>query len=434
MTLRRLQRLNESYTILWEYDGIGASVPEIASRLGLKSISYVRGLLEELIQNGQATKKLNINFDSRRLMKYYAVHTSIRQVANVGATTPLYDPIATWTFDNDHCFLCGTELDESNRTDEHIFPKWLQGKYNLWNGKFGLLNGTVIKYSQLVIPCCATCNGIFLSNVEKYVQAAHDEGIDGFRSLPRIVLYQWLAKIFYGILFKELSLLANRADPSLGSIFSEEELRQYAMLHYFLQSVRLPFVFHGFQPWSIFVVKAMVFGDSRDFDYVDSSQNLVFSIRIGEVGIIACLEDGGLQEEVDADYFEDVNQLAVHPVQFRELVARVTYGSLLMNRTPKYFLKLPDQPTTPTEVNMLPLMGLSNKPLFDEYDPKTYATILYQYWNEFEIDFQAVYEEPGLVRTAIFNEEGKLIQLDAEGKLMKVLESKSNPQDEPKDE
>lgn len=36
---------------------------------------------------------------------------------------------------DDHCVLGGCSLDDDSRSDEHVIPKWLQAKYDLWNQK-----------------------------------------------------------------------------------------------------------------------------------------------------------------------------------------------------------------------------------------------------------------------------------------------------------
>ena len=43
-----------------------------------------------------------------------------------------YSPFETMTFTYDKCFLCGEPLTKENNSDEHVFPKWLQHKFNLW--------------------------------------------------------------------------------------------------------------------------------------------------------------------------------------------------------------------------------------------------------------------------------------------------------------
>ena len=74
--------------------------------------------------------------------------------------TIAYDPLISRPrrFGRSTCFLCSAPLRAKNRSDEHVFPKWLLQRFNLWDLKLSLLNGTDISYKQLTIPCCKTCN------------------------------------------------------------------------------------------------------------------------------------------------------------------------------------------------------------------------------------------------------------------------------------
>ena len=82
-----------------------------------------------------------------------------------------FNPFDQMTFTNDRCFLCGELLTDVNRSKEHVYPKWLQNKFNLWNASLILLNNTPIRYKDLTIPCCKRCNGIMSNKIEKSVLA-----------------------------------------------------------------------------------------------------------------------------------------------------------------------------------------------------------------------------------------------------------------------
>lgn len=41
-----------------------------------------------------------------------------------------FNPFDQMTFTNDRCFLCGELLTDDNRSKEHVYPKWLQNKFN----------------------------------------------------------------------------------------------------------------------------------------------------------------------------------------------------------------------------------------------------------------------------------------------------------------
>ena len=326
-----------------------------------------------------------------------------------------YNPFDAMSFTYDRCFLCGHMLGDRKST-EHVFPKWIQRKYNLHNQKISLLNRTEIPYRKLTIPCCTSCNTIYLSKVENTFKQYYEKGLIEFTKLDRLIIFQWIAKIFYGLLFKELSLRIDRSAPIQGFITSQQLLEELRTLHTFLQSMRMPFEFVGFNPWSIFVVETHSYGDRRDFDYHDEILTLTFSIRIGGIGIIACFEDNGAQEDLFSDYFERFKGIKLHPTQFDELVAKVTYKAYLMNRVPKYTMMLPKKEGDKVMVMSPSLQGYSTLPIFDDWNQRDYAAYLTLQWRKYGMQFEDVFHEPDMVLSSLFNEDGTIRILDADGK------------------
>lgn len=403
---------------LWRQGGIGATQKEIADAISL-SRSYVRRLIRELICNGLVVQRQSTPMS--KLSRYYAAYTNLGFNLDFSTSPPIYNLFSSWNFGSGKCFLCGQVLSGINSADEHIFPKWLQNRFQLWDKSLELLNGTTIPYRRLLIPCCKQCNSYFLSQVEDSIRKAHSSGFETFKALPRLMIFQWLSKIFFGLLFRELSLLNDRRDPSLGFVVSEEMIKRYRVLHYFLQSVRLPFVFRAFQPWSIFIFRLLPFNDERDFDYYDVLHTLTFGLRLGEIGVIASLQDVGLQEQLQAKLQVVLEPLRLHPIQFAEIMARVTYGNLQMTRDPKFMISEAPDPRHPTEVILSPLAGLSNKPVLREWESSEYAHVLHHYWSEYGITFEQTFTEPNLVRSMIFSEEGLLLELDTQGRVVSKL-------------
>lgn len=328
-------------------------------------------------------------------------------------TDEFYNPFDAMSFTYDRCFLCGHEL-ENEKTNEHVFPKWIQQKYHLQNQKLFLLNRTEIPYRKLTIPCCPSCNTQYLSRVENVFKRYFEKGFSEFKELDKLTIFQWIAKIFYGLLFKELSLRFERSDPTQGFITDPEILQELRTLHTFLQSIRRPFDFVGFHPWSIFLVETHSYGDKRDFDYHDEFLTLTFSIRLGGIGIIACLEDNGAQEDVFSDYFEQFRGIKLHPTQFDELVAKVTYKAHLLNRVPKYFMIAPESFEKMTVVSPS-LQGYSRSPIYDEWVQRDYAAYLTLQWSKYGLQFEGIFKEPDMVFSCLFNEDGTLNILDADG-------------------
>ncbi|MFW9880988.1 MAG: hypothetical protein ACFFG0_48620 [Candidatus Thorarchaeota archaeon] len=57
----------------------------------------------------------------------------------------IYNPFDSMSFTYDRCFLCGRRLGDAD-SREHIFPRWLLRRFNLWDSELVLLNRTKIKY------------------------------------------------------------------------------------------------------------------------------------------------------------------------------------------------------------------------------------------------------------------------------------------------
>ncbi|MFH1660795.1 MAG: hypothetical protein ABIG35_15910 [Pseudomonadota bacterium] len=225
--------------------------------------------------------------------------------------------------DSDSCFLCGSG--SLPPTQEHVFPKWLQHRYNLWNKTLGLLNETKIQYKNLLIPCCARCNSEDLSRLEDRVSSAISRGFDCTSKLDSHLLYLWAGKLYFGVLRKEITLAQDRSRPHEGTILPKESLKAFSELHLFLQSIRGRHEFSGKPPYSVLVCNLHDLGQLRNFYFRDSLFHMTLSIRMGEVGIIVALEDGGLTSDSYGRYVNAVAGKKLHPIQFDELYAKVLY-------------------------------------------------------------------------------------------------------------
>ena len=316
-------------------------------------------------------------------------------------------------FSYDFCFLCGEKLKDS-KSKEDIFPRWLLKRYDLWNDKLTLLNQTTISYNKLKIPCCSECNNDYLSQMEQKIRNAVNGGYDIFQKLDELVIYQWLSKIFYGILFKELSLKLDITDPHSEKIFTPELLDDYMHLHMFLQSVRLNFRFGGFTPWSIFILKSHSYGDKRDFDYHNNIFSLTSSIRMGDICIFSCLEDRGAHKEIFSDYFNSYKSNPIHPLQFDELSAKITYKNLLLNRTPQFLTVQPKNENDYVVISP-PLQGYSTAPIYDDWNIEEYCKYLHFNLKKWGYEKEDLLNESGEFLTFLENEDDTIKVLDKDG-------------------
>jgi hypothetical protein len=143
-----------------------------------------------------------------------------------------------------------------------------------------------------------------------------------------------------------------------------------------LQAARRPFEFKPDIPASIFVFKTKSPKSVRArAAFNDGLEAMTISVRLGDVGILAALQDGGAQPTM-ACALEKYQQVALHPIQFANLTAMFFYKALLVTRVPKFMTFEQDGKVT---VVQMPLGGFSRKPLFDDWDWNFYARVLAQY-------------------------------------------------------
>ncbi len=254
---------------------------------------------------------------------------------------------------NNHCFLCGTSLTSKTRSDEHIIPAWLQKEHNLRDSRLTLLNHTSIPYRKLVIPCCTTCNNEPLSTMEKDVSRLLSGTFRKPTPHEEFRLFQWCSKILYGLLHREMMLLADQRNNLAGSIVRKSFLENLTTFHHFMTSIRRPFSFVDFVPYSLFTVETLTFDDpKRNFDYLDFivigpkgglTAVLVLAIRVQNFGVICIHNDNGYQKAHFQEEFDRYLGIPLHPIQFLELACKAAYKHSLLSFIPQYF-SVADEP------------------------------------------------------------------------------------------
>jgi hypothetical protein len=101
------------------------------------------------------------------------------------------------------CVFCSNPA----TTKEHIFPKWLQGHYGLYDQKLRAWTGMTINYRFALVPACEFCNGVRLSALEKRIQSDTATESD---------VYLWALKIRYCLSILDARLLINPRHPEEG--------------------------------------------------------------------------------------------------------------------------------------------------------------------------------------------------------------------------
>lgn len=313
----------------------------------------------------------------------------------------IYDPFEQMTFTYDRCFLCGCLLDETNYSEEHVIPKWLQRKFDLWNSKLILLNGTSIKYKDLKIPCCKICNNTMSKKIENPIERGVSEGYEEFIKMDEKIIFQWLNKISYGFLFKELSLRAQLSNPDSDPIYKAEYLREHKMQYLFLKSLISNTTFVN-NPWSILIFKINPDG-FESYWAIDNPFIKTFCIRMNDIGVVTHLMDNGYNKGFFMEHPEmrELLEKTLHPIQFAELCARFIYKSSLFYRDP-FYITVFDENLSPNSIIANNLSGEGYK----EWSQEEYANVLTFHWSNMGYSFDDVYKGNDLVLSFLRNEDG----------------------------
>lgn len=114
------------------------------------------------------------------------------------------------------CMFSGGEADSV----EHVVPKWLQSKYNLWNQLVVLPNGTTLPYRQVTVPVLTAHNSAF-AEVENHLSEGRFSSMEA---------YLWALKLHIGFIYRDSNLRFYRNRPSSPTILQPGDFIQEIFL------------------------------------------------------------------------------------------------------------------------------------------------------------------------------------------------------------
>ena len=318
-----------------------------------------------------------------------------------GMDFTLYQPFKTLQFDAKHCFLSGQAL-VSSEEEKGVFAPWFLQAFGIADRPFKLLDESIATYQALKVPCSTAVYEEAIAPLEAEIQEAFSKGYEGLKEVSEIKLFQWIAKLLYGIIYHEIKQ-GIRQQRALGEAFtlSQAMAHKFENLHLMLQSLIQPINFEEPKPWSIKVVKLA--HEDNFFSYRDELNTLSFSLRAHDFGIIACLQDNGTNAHYHHEVLKMCNGQTLSPAQFEELCARFFYSAYLFNRLPEYAV-LPTPDTIFIEA--MPLQGISSKPIFDVWDVKTYGQVLENFWKPWGFTLLEIIKDPEKPMSFLMDEAG----------------------------
>ncbi|MEJ6737270.1 MAG: hypothetical protein QNK84_09555 [Flavobacteriales bacterium] len=320
-----------------------------------------------------------------------------------------YNPFQKFDFNPETCFLTGQNL-HSSEEQTSVFPEWVLDRYSLRGQTFKMLDESGLQYQDLKIPCAAEVIKKAIDPLEKEIEAAFTAGYEAVIKVPEERLFQWMAKLMYGVLYNDISIeekkpivkkyVTKPAEFKLSPALQE----RFKRLHLILQSLVVPMDFKENKLWSIRVFKIKY---SKDvFNYKDETTNLNFSLGMNDFGIVACLQDNGavgIHQQEMTDKFSDKT---LHPIQFEELCARFIYANYLLNHSAEYTVQSTEEKII---VESAPLSGTMNSSLFDRWDDNLFAQLLSVYWKPWGITKDKIITFPNSPNSFLENNDTYVI-------------------------
>jgi hypothetical protein len=102
-------------------------------------------------------------------------------------------------------------------------------------------------------------------------------------------------------------------------------------------------------------------------------QLMTLSCRIGIVGILAAIQDGGAQRGSKDAFWWRYKKHRLQPLHFTELTGAFFYSASLVNRNPKFLIV---ESPKGIEVARNPLQGFSLNPTFNDWEQVEFAHLL----------------------------------------------------------
>lgn len=311
----------------------------------------------------------------------------------------LYNPFADFRFDNKTCFLTG----EPATTHTQVFPAWLMRRYGLEDKPLKLLDESIRTYGSFRLPCSEAV-AKRIEALEATIEAAFASGYDAVDRLDKVVLFQWIAKLVYGMVFNEIQTGVRQYALSGEPMnFSQVLVHKFRNLHLMLQSIARPVQFDGALPFTIAVTR--VANEEGAFSYRDEINTLVFSLRMGDFGIVACLQDNGANGIYHNDCLTEIGRHTLHPIQFEELCARFFYSAYLFARLPEYTV-LPTADTV--YIEPLAFADAGFRPVFDAWQAKTYGQVLENFWKPWGYTLFEIIKDPENPMSFLLDAQGHL--------------------------
>ncbi len=245
-----------------------------------------------------------------------------------------------------NCFICGAKSGSKPFNNEHIIPKWILKKFDLFSKSITLHNRAKLKYSQYKVPCCVDCNfelgKYYEKPISELLSKSYNEIIKEINNNKERVqlLFKWLCLIFLKTHLKDKTLKSEfnnkKTTEFMGDWHCWEEIHHIhciARSHY--TGAQIDNNVYG----SILFLPALKEEGIGEFDYIDSQAGKGIMLQLGPLCIIAVLNDSCASLSFFTDKLRKISGPLSH-FQTREIVSHLNFINLSLKERPVYYTNI----------------------------------------------------------------------------------------------
>ena len=240
----------------------------------------------------------------------------------------------------DCCFVCGAARGSKPFNDEHILPRWLLRRHDLFAREITLPNGQSFRYDRYKIPCCEECNTFMGRNVEEPVRAllasGHEAVGEHIRTHGPDLLYRWLSLIYVKTHLRDATFPWNKDRRNdIGPIGDVYDWTALHHIHAVARSIREGIQLGPRVVGSFVALPALYLTGDEDFDFGDMYLARAILIRTGKTALLAVLNDTGAAHFVYGPKLKKISAPLSSP-QLREILTHFAFINLHLTTRPKF--------------------------------------------------------------------------------------------------
>lgn len=246
--------------------------------------------------------------------------------------------------EGDCCFMCGASPKEKEFNEEHVIPKWILRKLDIYKLSITLPNDVKVRYDQYTVPCCKECNSFLGDEIEEEIRAAVDGGLDTVNAYilknGPWKIFLWLSLIFFKTHLKD-SYLRKHLDTRKGvePISSDYDWGLLHHIHCMIRAIQTGISISNECFGTTFVLPAKMAEHLDTYDYRDVYAANSILLRINDIAFVAVLDDSCAAFNFFSDHFKRLNG-PLSPIQLREVLSHLTLLNYKLKHRPSYHTKL----------------------------------------------------------------------------------------------